>query len=219
MRIINENGEYLINYDMLQRYGFTKKDNSYVFEKNINSEFKVTIEIVDNTISTKVIEIIYDSEYLNVDVKSIDGSYVLMIKDAYESIIKDFISKCLIRNVFHFLQTKKVVEYIKNKYNSNPEFLWDKYDDIAVFRNDNGKWYGVLFTLSFDKLDNNKTGMVEIINLKYDRNGINEVVNNINVFRGYHMNKNNWITLVLDDTLSDEEVYKLIDNSYKLVYK
>jgi predicted DNA-binding protein (MmcQ/YjbR family) len=37
------------------------------------------------------------------------------------------------------------------------------------------------------------------------------------VLPGYHMNKEHWNTIVLDGTLPDELIFKLIDDSYDLV--
>ena len=36
---------------------------------------------------------------------------------------------------------------------------------------------------------------------------------------GYHMNKKHWNTLVIDGTISDNEILKWIDHSYDLVSK
>jgi len=36
---------------------------------------------------------------------------------------------------------------------------------------------------------------------------------------GYHMNKKHWITVTLNGSLPDEELYKLIDESYHLVVR
>ncbi len=36
---------------------------------------------------------------------------------------------------------------------------------------------------------------------------------------GYHMNKRHWNTVILDGSLTDEEVTILIDHSYELVFK
>lgn len=36
---------------------------------------------------------------------------------------------------------------------------------------------------------------------------------------GYHMNKKHWNTLTLNDTLTDELIFELIDHSYALVVK
>ena len=34
---------------------------------------------------------------------------------------------------------------------------------------------------------------------------------------GYHMNKKHWNTVVIDGTIPDEEIYRMIDQSYELV--
>lgn len=39
------------------------------------------------------------------------------------------------------------------------------------------------------------------------------------VFPGYHMNKRHWNTVVLNNTLSDEDVLGMFDDSYQLVFK
>jgi len=36
---------------------------------------------------------------------------------------------------------------------------------------------------------------------------------------GYHMNKKHWNTVILDDSLPAEEVFRMIDDSYDLVVK
>lgn len=36
---------------------------------------------------------------------------------------------------------------------------------------------------------------------------------------GYHMNKEHWNTVIIDKSLPDELIYKMIDDSYKLVAK
>ncbi|MFY0544055.1 MmcQ/YjbR family DNA-binding protein [Brevibacillus sp. H7] len=36
---------------------------------------------------------------------------------------------------------------------------------------------------------------------------------------GYHMNKRHWNTVIVDGSLTDEEISMLIDHSYELVFK
>ncbi len=36
---------------------------------------------------------------------------------------------------------------------------------------------------------------------------------------GYHMNKTHWNTVAIDGTIPDEEIKKMIDHSYSLVFK
>ncbi|WP_144391453.1 MmcQ/YjbR family DNA-binding protein [Pleionea sediminis] len=39
------------------------------------------------------------------------------------------------------------------------------------------------------------------------------------VIPGYHMNKKHWNTVILDGTVPKQEVKRMIDNSYSLVFK
>ncbi len=39
------------------------------------------------------------------------------------------------------------------------------------------------------------------------------------IIPGYHMNKEHWNTLILDGSIPDELIYKMIDDSYDLVVK
>ena len=39
------------------------------------------------------------------------------------------------------------------------------------------------------------------------------------IIPGYHMNKEHWNTIILDESSPDRLIYKMIDDSYKLVAK
>lgn len=41
----------------------------------------------------------------------------------------------------------------------------------------------------------------------------------VSIIPGYHLNKRHWNTLLLDGTIPEKEVRKLIDHSYELVVK
>ena len=65
------------------------------------------------------------------------------------------------------------------------------------------------------KLDSNTKGEVEIINIKTNR--VEELLNKKGFYPAYHMNKKYWITIILDESLSDKEIMELISESYELV--
>ena len=59
-------------------------------------------------------------------------------------------------------------------------------------------------------------GKVTIINLKVAKGTVQEIIDGKNIFPAYHMNKQSWISIVLDDNIADEQIEKLIDGSYNL---
>ena len=119
-------------------------------------------------------------------------------------------------------QIKTVIEYIKTEYTAEPEFLWpDRYPGYAVFRHgDNKKWFALVATISSKSLGLKEDEMIDVINLKFDKNQTYDFAETSDhIFPAYHMNKNHWITIWLDGTLSDELIFELIKKSYLLTDK
>lgn len=207
-----------INYDRLIEYGFILKEDNYYYEKIINDGvFKIVIEINKQQKIAKVIDLLNDQEYNLVDVKGVTGNFVGKIKEIYEALINDIIDKCSDVDVFKSKQTIAIINYVKAKYDNDLEFLWKKSPKNAIWRNQNNrKWYGAVLVISKDKLKIESNEMVEILDLRYQKNDIKNIIDNYKIFPGYHMNKDNWITIILDGRVELEEIYQLIDNSYQL---
>lgn len=207
-----------INYDRLIEYGFILKENNYYYEKIINDGvFKIVIEINKQQKIAKVIDLLNDQEYNLVDVKGATGNFVGKIKEIYEALINDIIDKCSDVDVFKSKQTIAIINYVKAKYDNDLEFLWKRSPKNAIWRNQNNrKWYGAVLVISKDKLKIESNEMVEILDLRYQKNDIKNIIDNYKIFPGYHMNKDNWITIILDGRVELEEIYQLIDNSYQL---
>jgi len=217
-KLDNRFRKLVINYKELEKYGFVKQADKYIYETKIeNSEFKVVIVISDKEKYAKLIEIELDSEYVLVDVETATGDFVGNLRNQYEAIIDDAIEKCTNIENFTSKQAKEIIEYIREKYNDELEFLWDKYDDCAIWRNkQNNKWYGVLMTIPKSKLIGNSDELIEVIDLRYSKDESYKIIDNQIIFPGYHMNKKSWITIKLDDSVPTQEIFEFIDNSYNL---
>ena len=207
-----------IDYEKLCDYGFSKKGNRYCYESSIcDDHFKVVVELSKEIQTSKVIDLELNEEYVLVDVEKASGDFVGKVKEEYEILLKQIVKKCSTPDVFKSKQAEYVIKYIKEKYNDSLEFLWEKFPNDAVWRNkNNNKWYGVLMVLSEGKLGIDSNKIIDIIDLRYQKEKINEIIDNKKIFSGYHMNKNNWITIKLDESVDIKDIYKLIDNSYKL---
>ena len=40
-----------------------------------------------------------------------------------------------------------------------------------------------------------------------------KLLNKKGIYTAYHMNKKNWVSIILDDTLKDEEIMKMVELS------
>lgn len=211
--------ERQIDTEKLLKYGFERINDDYIYEAKIQKNFQVIIKVHNQNLTSEVIDLKSQEEYILVDVKTTLGEYASLIKEEYENIVNDIISKCTIIKVFQSRQALAITKYIQNKYQRDLEYLWEKYD-AAIWRNsDNQKWFGLLMVVSALKLGFKNDERCEIINLRYPSVKMPEIINNQNILPGYHMNKKNWLTIILDDSLADEKIFALIDLSYKLVAK
>lgn len=204
--------------EQLLKYGFKQEKDTYIYQKRIqNNQFEIQIVISNKESYAKLIDLENEEEFALVDVETSTGQFVGKLRQEYGNIIDDIIQKCTSKEAFKRKQSKEVIQYIEQKYGDKLEFLWEKFDDNAIWRNkQNNKWYGVLLTLSERKLGLESDKIVEVMDLRYQKEEIEDILSEPNIFPGYHMNKKSWITIKLDETVDTKKIYSLIDNSYNL---
>ena len=171
-----------------------------------------------------ILWIIYDNrlkdEYINFRIKDINGSFSSEVRDEFKNILLDIKNKCFINKLFIYEQTNRIANKIKLKYNDDANFEWEKYPGYAVFKNSiTKKWYAIIMNIDKSKIDSNYKGEIEIINVKLNPSEIQELLKQNGYFEAYHMNKKNWITIILDDTIKDEDIMNLIIESYSYTIK
>ncbi len=122
--------------------------------------------------------------------------------------------------VFRNEQTQQVIRHIRTTWGDEPEFLWEKFPENAVFRRqDNAKWYAALLTVQADRLGFPTTERMEILDIRADAETMAQSLDFERYFPGYHMNKRNWLTVRLDGVVPFAEIVPLIARSYELAAK
>ena len=112
---------------------------------------------------------------------------------------------------------EEIFEYVKKQYGTIPEYLWSSSPDSAVLRHQNGKWYAVIMNVEKSKLGLNGDGTVEIIDVKCDPEMTGMIIQTYGFLPGYHMNKQHWITILLDGTVGESKILDFLDMSYDLI--
>lgn len=117
-------------------------------------------------------------------------------------------------------QLREVLQYVKAKYGSELEFLWAKSPDSAILRHsDSPKWYGLVMIIPREKLGLSGEERAAALNLKCDPKLKGSLLDEKSYFPAYHMNKEHWITILLDSAAPTEEICSLIDMSHALTGK
>lgn len=115
-------------------------------------------------------------------------------------------------------QTLRLLAYVKEKYGTEPDSPWKKDPESRVLRHtDSKKWYALIMRISEDRLGaRSSKKRINILNLKTDPLMGGSLRMQKGIYPAYHMNKTEWITVRLDDTLDDGELFPLVDMSYVL---
>ena len=204
--------------EKLDAYGFRKIRNSRKYATDIlNSEFRLEVNVDKNSVpDTKLTEIATGEEYVLYKTDAV-GTFVGDVRNAVANILQDIADCCYETVVFKAEQSVVLISYVREKYGDELEYLWDKFPDNAVWRRkDNKKWYGALLSVSRRKLGIPSDEIVEIIDLRTAPEVIENLIDSVRFFPGWHMNKKHWYTIILDGTVSVDEICRRVDESYLL---
>ena len=206
-----------LNDFKLTQYGFKEKWDNYFYSAYLIENFKVDIVVSkEGVVKGKIFDLIADFEYTNFRILQASG-LAFKVKDEYIKILKDIRKNCFEKDLFITNQANRITNLINKLYKDEPEFLWKKFPGFGVFRNENTlKWYAIIMNIDKRKLGDFNEESVEILNVKLNFNNIISLLGKNGFFEAYHMNKKNWISIILDESLSDEEIMGLIKESYEL---
>ena len=206
-----------LNKEKLIPYGFIKEGNTYKYSKKfMNGNFRADIYIDENgNVSGKVYDLEMEEEYTNFRVEDAIGEFVNTVKGEYIKILDEVRDKCFEKEYFIYEQSNRITKLIYEKYNVTPEFLWEKFPNDGVFRNKRSKkWFGIIMNIDKSKIISKESGEIEILNVKLD-DEVEKYLKQKGIYPSYHLSKKSWVSIILDDTLSDNEIMKLINISFE----
>ena len=202
-----------------KEYGFVENQGVWTYSSTIlQGDFLMMVTVEDGDLSFQV----YDQEtgdlYPQVYMESMRGTFVGSVREACLEVLYGIRKACFEVQEFLYPQTKRIMALVQEKYGNQLEYLREKSPDTAVFRHeDNQKWYAILMRIPWDRLDKGREGLVEAVNLKHDQ--VADLLSQNGIYPAFHMNKRYWISLALDDSLSDEDVLDLLEISWNLTLK
>ena len=203
-------------------YGFQESDNGWRFESDfMDGDFLAVINISrTGTVTGKVMDLMNDEEYTRLRTEDIIGAFSASVREGYKQILEDIAENCCREMLFATDQANRIAELIKKKYNVLPDFPWGNgaHRLSGVFRHgDSSKWFALIMNVKRRVLpDSEDETLVDVINLKINEKDIDRITDEAGIYPAYHMNHRKWISVLLDDTISDDRITKLIQDSYIL---
>lgn len=115
---------------------------------------------------------------------------------------------------------KEIEKYITETYDALQEYPWESDPNYTTFKHiDNKKWFALIMDVPYRRLKIDNEGITDVINLKCIPEMIGVLRNEEGILPAYHMNKEHWITVLLDGTVPNQRICELIDISYDLTRK
>lgn len=110
---------------------------------------------------------------------------------------------------------QEVFDWCRQQFGTEEDYPWP--DNNAVLRHEKSKkWYGVVLEVNGKKIGLMDDGLVDVLNVKCDPIMIGSLRLQDGFFPAYHMNKDTWLSILLDRSDLDESIKNLLNLSYEL---
>ena len=110
----------------------------------------------------------------------------------------------------------ELIEYIANRFSADPEYPWEDDQVDCVFRHGNNKkWFALYMEVERKRLGLEDSGAASILNVKTGPLLQGSYLGKHGILPAYHMNKTNWVSIVLD-TADQKTFEELLDISWDL---
>ena len=111
-------------------------------------------------------------------------------------------------------QRERITQYMQDTYGTEAEYLWADSPGNAIFRHPaSKKWYAALMHVLPEKLGLTGEDALDVMDIKCSTIMIGSLLPTKGFLPAYHMNKNHWISVVLDDSVSDSQITPLLELS------
>lgn len=200
-------------------YGFQKTTEGYCYRTDIlDKEFQAEIFVtLAGKLQGQVIETMTGEAYKNIWIEGMNGAFVGRVREAYEQVLQAVRQNCYIDDDFSTAQANRISHRIQGKYNVRPEFLWKSAPQHGVFRNQqNQKWFGIIMYVEQNKITAGE-GKVDVLDIKVNPDTRESLLDMEGIYPAYHLNKKNWISILLNESVTDEKIMQLVETSYRIV--
>lgn len=209
------------DFKRLEEFGFLREANSFIYETEIlEGQFKLRTEVfADGEVKTELTDLVTGEPYTLHLVEGAGGAFVGAVRTEYGRVLEEISEKCFVDDVFKGDCAHAVINYVREKYGDELEFLWKDFKNAVWRRKDNKKWYAAVLTVAKRKLGFDCDGFVAVIDLRTDPEVLPSLLDGKRYFPAYHMNKKHWFTMRLDGSVPAEEICCWLDKSYALAKK
>ena len=205
-----------IEPNSLLKRGFVLINGKYIYERSLDDTFLIRISI-DQRLHDEVFDVSTNEPYTLYKLSALSSGFAYSMKQNVESIIEELFPELRQEDPFstpsfRYLEDAMIASYSEPSDNPFEE------DDIRIFRlKQNRKWYGLAMKIPAKKLGFDGDNEIFGLCVRVEKGCAERYINHQVVFPAYHMNKKNWVNLILDGRMSDDEVLDYLRRSRTIV--
>lgn len=116
------------------------------------------------------------------------------------------------------MERKELFEWVKETYGTEPDYPWNDWNCVLRHKHNN-KWFALIMEIDEKKLGIDSERVIDVLNVKCDPLLIGSLRMKEGFYPAYHMNKDKWVSVLMDGTVPADEIKELIKLSYNLTEK
>lgn len=207
--------------ERLVSFGFVRDGEVFFYRRLfMDGEFEARVSVsATGQVSGQIWDCELDEPYDAIRRANQLGPFVSQVKEAYEEILQAIAEACFESQPFQHEQANRLALYLEQTYGDAYDYPFDKHPDYVSYRVA-GKWYALVFPTKLAKLGvagKEAEQEVEVVNLKVPAQQLSTYLGKDGIYPAYHMSKKSWVSVVLDGSLTDSDLFDLLDQSRRLV--
>lgn len=198
----------------LLAYGFMKSEETFTLQKELPCGLLLAVTVQGGEMKDELTDPLTGDPYILHRVEGATGAFVGEVREELAAALEEIEKKCFLSDPFGSEQPRMLSKHILETYGDEPEFLWEQFPSYAIWRRkDNNKWYALTGQVERNKLGLEGKETVDILDFRMEPAELDALVDGKKYFRGWHMNKKHWCTVLLDGSVSFAELTSLVEES------
>ena len=129
----------------LLAFGFRESGNQFLWETPINEgQFLLRVVVDKGQPDYSLTDPATGEEYTLIKSEAAQGHFVTVLRELCRQELARIAAACFITDTFQAEQARRIVGYLRERYDVQPEYLWEASPHSAALRHKKTlKWFGV----------------------------------------------------------------------------
>ena len=209
--------------ERLSGFGFVRSEDGWRYEEDLpGGSFRAVVTVSDDgTVSYRLYDLEFEEEYTQAYASAFMGSHIRDIRGKGLAVAQRIAEKCFDDVSFIFPQTNAMDLWIRSTFRDVPDHPFSDYPSYTSYRYpSNRKWYALVMDIPRHSLEGEKKDdetVVEVVNVRIDPSRKEDLLKDAGIYPAYHMNKDSWVSVLLDGSVSDRLLHELVTFSRRSV--